>query len=74
MGTYKLVTDNKNTFFTNNKLTIGIAAPTSGTHAAGDLVISSSANSTAFGWVCTAAGTPGTWKVLKSGSDVTLAH
>lgn len=73
MGTYKLVTDNKNTFFTNNKLTIGTAAPTSGTHAAGDLVISSSANSTAFGWVCTAAGTPGTWKVLKSGSDVTLS-
>lgn len=71
MATYKLVTDNKNTYFTNNKITLGTAAPTSGTHAAGDIVLSSSANSTAFGWICTTAGTPGTWKVLKSGSDVT---
>ena len=73
MVTYKLVTDNKNTYFTANKITIGTAAPTSGTYAAGDIVLSSSANSTAFGWICTAAGTPGTWKVLKSGSDVTLS-
>ena len=67
----KLVTDINNTYFTNNKVTVGTSAPTTGTYVAGDMVISSSANSNAFGWICTASGTPGSWKVLKSGVDVT---
>ena len=67
----KLVTDINNTYFTNNKVTVGTSAPTTGTYVAGDMVISSSANSNAFGWICTASGTPGSWKVLKSGTDVT---
>ena len=67
----KLVTDINNSYFTNNKITVGTAAPTSGTYKAGDVVYSSAPNSTAFGWICTASGTPGSWKVLKSGTDVT---
>ncbi len=57
MVKYKVLTDRFNTFFTNNKVIIGISAPTTGTHVAGDIVISSSANATAFGWICTVSGT-----------------
>ncbi len=70
MTKYKVLTDKLNTFFTNNKIITGTAAPTTGTYTAGDMVIASSANASAFGWICTVSGTPGTWKVLKSGTDV----
>ena len=72
MGKAKFVLDNKNNFFTNNKLTIGTAQPTTGTYTAGDIVINKSPNSTAYGWICTASGTPGSWKILKSATDVSL--
>lgn len=37
--------------------------PTTGTWQQGDIVWNSSPASTGYiGWVCTAAGTPGTWK------------
>ena len=41
------------------------AAPTTGTWALGDIVWNSApAGSGTIGWVCTAAGTPGTWKTF----------
>jgi hypothetical protein len=43
----------------------GIAAPTSGTWKQGDIVSNSAAASGAYaGWICVAAGTPGTWKTF----------
>ena len=74
MGKYKVLTDRLNTYFTSNKITIGTASPTSGAHAAGDIVISKSANANAFGWICVSSGSPGSWKVLKSGHDITKAE
>ena len=71
MGKYKVLTDRLNTYFTYNKITTGTAAPTAGNHIAGDIVVSKSANSSSFGWVCMTSGTPGTWKILKSGNDIT---
>lgn len=68
----KFVLDNKNNFFTNNKLTIGTTQPTSGAYTAGDIVINKTPNSSAYGWICTASGSPGSWKVLKSAADVSL--
>lgn len=39
------------------------AAPTTGTWAKGDIVYNSNPTSTGYiGFVCTAAGTPGTWR------------
>ena len=45
----------------------GTAAPTTGTWAVGDICfrLSPVANETP-GWVCTTAGTPGTWKAMAS--------
>jgi len=41
------------------------AAPASGAHRAGDIVLNSSPSGGAhIGWVCTANGTPGTWKTF----------
>ena len=67
----KIVTTNKNTYFTANNITIGAAIPTEGTYAKGDLIINSSPSADAIGWICTAAGSPGSWKAIKSGVDVT---
>lgn len=39
------------------------AAPTTGTYNLGDMVLNGAPAATEFiGWVCVAAGTPGTWK------------
>lgn len=43
----------------------GTAAPASGTYVQGDIVYNESPASAGFiGWVCTVAGTPGTWKTF----------
>lgn len=44
----------------------GTAAPTTGTWAVGDRVLNTSttAAGAALGWICTVAGTPGTWRVI----------
>ncbi|HVW50819.1 MAG TPA: right-handed parallel beta-helix repeat-containing protein [Trinickia sp.] len=43
----------------------GSAAPTTGSYEQGDIVWSvAPAAATAIGWVCTASGTPGTWKTF----------
>lgn len=42
---------------------VGAAAPGSGTYAVGDIVWNTAPASAGYvGWVCTVAGTPGTWK------------
>jgi len=39
------------------------AAPTTGTHARGDITWNSEPSASGYvGWVCVTAGTPGTWK------------
>ena len=67
----KIVSSKSNNYFKANKITIGTAVPTTGTYAKGDIIISSSPNASAIGWICTTAGTPGSWKAIKSGVDVT---
>lgn len=48
-----------------NKIGFGAAAPNSGTWAKGDIVFNTgAAPSGQVGWVCTTAGTPGTWKTF----------
>lgn len=43
----------------------GTAAPSTGTHANGDIRWNTApAAGTNIGWVCTGAGTPGTWKAF----------
>lgn len=44
----------------------GSAAPTVGAHIIGDVTWNTApaANGNNMGWVCTAAGTPGTWKAF----------
>jgi len=47
------------------KLTYGDAAPTSGDWAKGDIVYNTAPDAGGkVGWVCTEAGTPGTWKAF----------
>ena len=47
----------------DNVITYGTAAPTTGTWRVGDKVINSAPTASGYiGWVCTTAGTPGTWK------------
>ena len=73
-GAKKIVTTNKNTYFTANNITIGTAAPTAtteGTYVKGDIIINSAPSASAIGWICTKEGSPGTWKAIKSGVDVT---
>lgn len=71
MGRVKLITELNNNYFSTNKITRASAQPTSGTYTVGDIVLSSSPNSSAYGWICTASGTPGSWKALRSAADLT---
>ena len=44
---------------------LGTAAPTTGTYEVGDILYNSAPTSGGYiGWVCTTAGTPGTWKTF----------
>jgi len=44
---------------------LGTAAPTTGTYQVGDIFYNSSPTAGGYiGWVCTTAGTPGTWKTF----------
>jgi len=46
-------------------ITVGSAAPTSGDHAAGEIVFNNAPGAGGkVGWVCVSAGTPGTWKAF----------
>ena len=53
-------------------LKTGTAAPTTGAHAQGDVVrnsnptnVSATPDYVIYGWLCTGAGTPGTWVELR---------
>lgn len=62
--TSKTVFDNSRPYFAFNKKT-GPAAPTAGDWEQGDLVYNNNPSPGApLGWICTAAGTPGTWKQI----------
>jgi hypothetical protein len=65
---FTIVTNRDNTFFTNNKMTVGSGIPASGSYKIGDIVISDSQANGVFGWVCTQAGDPGRWEVIGSGA------
>ena len=67
----KIVSSKSSNYFKANNITIGSAIPTTGTYAKGDIIINSSPSADAIGWICTTAGSPGTWKAIKSGVDVT---
>ena len=54
-------------FFVNNKMGSSDRIPTSGTYKVGDFIISNTQADGIFGWVCTVAGTPGTWIEIGSG-------
>lgn len=48
-----------------NRMEWGAAAPAAGTYAQGDIVFNTGAAAAGqVGWVCTVAGTPGTWKTF----------
>lgn len=58
----------------NKKITYGTAAPTSGTHSAGDMVLHTSLGSAQRSishWFCGGSGTPGTWHCVGNGSGTT---
>lgn len=60
-GTRKRERDNS----WNAAVAVGSAAPTAGTYSVGDVVWNTApAASGTMGWVCTTAGTPGTWKTF----------
>ena len=60
----KLITDKNNTYFKNNHLEAASSAPTTGTYKAGDLIVNTNSSNGIYGWICSTAGTPGTWIAL----------
>ncbi len=49
--------------YAGGSITFGSAAPVAGDYLRGDIVFDSAPSASSFiGWVCTAPGTPGTWK------------
>jgi hypothetical protein len=47
------------------KITFAAAAPTTGANTRGSIVFNTAPSAEGYvGWVCTAAGTPGTWKTF----------
>lgn len=61
----KNVNDGKNTFFKNNKMLIGTAAPTSGTYTRGDVVVNAGLDNDKNNmWICIESGSPGEWILI----------
>ena len=63
------VSSEEASFFLNNKMGISDKAPTTGTYKVGDFIISNTQANGVFGWVCTVAGTPGTWIEIGAGGN-----
>ena len=64
-----IVSDRQNSFFTANNIKVGTSIPTSGTYSKGDIVVNIGENTaTEAMWICTKAGTPGTWEVVGAGA------
>ena len=65
---YKLITDNLNTFFTNNRFMAGLAVPTEGNYSKGDVMVNIGENASQEPmWICIEAGNPGVWEVVGTG-------
>ena len=64
-----IVSDRNNSFFTANNIKVGTEIPTSGTYSKGDIVVNIGNNTANEAmWICTEAGTPGTWEVVGAGA------
>ena len=64
-----IVSDRNNSFFTANNIKVGTEIPTSGTYSKGDIVVNIGNNTANEAmWICTEAGTPGTWEVVGAGT------
>ena len=65
---FKLITDNKNTFFTNNKFISAESLPVEGDFVKGDIIVNigETADTEAM-WVCIESGNPGVWEVVGAG-------
>lgn len=64
IGTETILNSNKygSLDLNTNSITYASSAPTTGTHKQGDIVFNSAVDNEGYmGWVCTSAGTPGTW-------------
>ena len=59
----KIVSDKKNTFFTNNRLMAGLEIPTSGQYNQGDIIVNISGTGNSM-WICTESGEPGVWNPI----------
>lgn len=72
MAKNKIISDRLNTFFTNNKMTVGESIPATGTWSKGDIVISTIQANGECGWICVEAGTPGRWEIFGAGGRDSL--
>ena len=65
---YKMVTDIKNNFFTNNRFIAAESLPAEGDFVKGDLIVNigENANDEAM-WLCVKSGNPGVWEVVGAG-------
>ena len=66
---YKMVTDIKNNFFTNNRFIAAESLPAEGDFVKGDLIVNigENANDKAM-WLCVESGNPGVWEVVGAGA------
>lgn len=73
MAKTKIVSDRLNTFFTNNKMTVGDSKPVTGSWSKGDIVISTIQANGECGWICVESGTPGRWEIFGAGGGGNLS-
>lgn len=58
-------------YLKNNKIMVASAIPTQGTFKVGDIIVNNGENNAEEPmWVCTEAGSPGTWEVVGSGGGL----
>ena len=62
---FKIITDDINNYFKNNKFTIANSKPLEGKYNEGDIVISNNqTNGELIGWICVVSGSPGEWEEI----------
>ena len=60
-------------YFNDNKIMNGTAIPTKGTFKVGDIIVNIGENNVDEPmWICTEAGSPGTWEVLGNTPELNL--
>ena len=68
LNNFKVITDNLNTYFKNNKIMIGSSVPTGGSYSKGDIIVNNGANADKEPmWICVESGNPGKWEVVGAG-------